>query len=105
MLGWSQTALAEAAKVSRATVVDFERGLRVPHRNNLSAIREALENAGIHCGKRRWCWRSSGAPIRRGVAQGERISHPTHIWVEAGLLPDHTVRPVLERGPDLADWT
>ncbi len=47
MLGWSQTALAEAAKVSRATVVDFERGLRVPHRNNLSAIREALENAGI----------------------------------------------------------
>lgn len=47
MLGWSQTALAEAAKVSRATVVDFERGLRIPHRNNLIAIREALEAAGI----------------------------------------------------------
>ncbi|RJT41464.1 XRE family transcriptional regulator [Mesorhizobium waimense] len=47
MLGWSQAELAEAASVSRATVVDFERGLRIPHRNNLGAIREALEAAGI----------------------------------------------------------
>ncbi|RWG86609.1 MAG: helix-turn-helix domain-containing protein [Mesorhizobium sp.] len=47
MLGWSQAELAEAARVSRATVVDFERGLRVPHRNNLVALREALETAGI----------------------------------------------------------
>lgn len=47
MLGWSQGQLAEAAGVSRATVVDFERGVRVPHRNNLSAIRRALETAGI----------------------------------------------------------
>ncbi|WP_414676683.1 helix-turn-helix transcriptional regulator [Mesorhizobium sp.] len=47
MLGWSQTALAKAARVSRATVVDFERGVRIPHRNNLTAIREALEAAGI----------------------------------------------------------
>ncbi|WP_245458423.1 MULTISPECIES: helix-turn-helix transcriptional regulator [unclassified Mesorhizobium] len=47
MLGWSQAELAESANVSRATVVDFERGLRVPHRNNLGAIREALEAAGI----------------------------------------------------------
>ena len=47
MLGWSQAQLAEAANVSRATVVDFERGLRIPHRNNLVAMREALEAAGI----------------------------------------------------------
>lgn len=47
MLGWSQSELAEAADVSRATVVDFERGARVPHRNNLAAIRRALETAGI----------------------------------------------------------
>ncbi|WP_245466340.1 MULTISPECIES: helix-turn-helix transcriptional regulator [unclassified Mesorhizobium] len=47
MLGWSQAELAQSANVSRATVVDFERGLRVPHRNNLGAIREALEAAGI----------------------------------------------------------
>ena len=47
MLGWSQAQLAEAADVSRATVVDFERGVRVPHRSNLFAICKALEAAGI----------------------------------------------------------
>jgi DNA-binding XRE family transcriptional regulator len=47
MLGWSQGDLADAAKVSRTTVVDFERALRTPHRNNLDAIRRAFEKAGI----------------------------------------------------------
>ncbi|MDH4985047.1 helix-turn-helix transcriptional regulator [Aminobacter anthyllidis] len=47
MLGWSQGELAEAASVSKTTVVDFERGTRTPHRNNLAAIRHALELAGI----------------------------------------------------------
>ncbi|QOF74498.1 helix-turn-helix transcriptional regulator (plasmid) [Aminobacter sp. SR38] len=47
MLGWSQGELAEAATVSKTTVVDFERGTRTPHRNNLAAIRHALERAGI----------------------------------------------------------
>ena len=47
MLGWSQGELARAASVSKTTVVDFERGLRVPHRNNLAAIRRAFEDAGI----------------------------------------------------------
>jgi transcriptional regulator with XRE-family HTH domain len=47
MLAWSQTALASAAQVSRATLVDFERGARLPHPNNLAAIRSALESAGV----------------------------------------------------------
>ncbi|TIO29588.1 helix-turn-helix transcriptional regulator [Mesorhizobium sp.] len=47
MLGWSQSELAEAAAVSRATVVDFERGARIPHRSNLGAIRCALEAGGV----------------------------------------------------------
>ncbi|MBD0417135.1 helix-turn-helix transcriptional regulator [Tianweitania sp. Rool2] len=47
MLGWSQDELASAAAVSRATVVDFERGARIPHRNSLISIRRALEAAGI----------------------------------------------------------
>lgn len=47
MLGWSQGELAEAAAVSKTTVVDFERGTRTPHRNNLTAIHRALELAGI----------------------------------------------------------
>lgn len=47
MLGMSQSQLADAAKVSRPTVVDFERGVRLPHPNNLEAIRAVLEAAGI----------------------------------------------------------
>jgi transcriptional regulator with XRE-family HTH domain len=47
MLGWGQAQLAEAASVSRMTIVDFEKGTRVPHANNLAAIRAALETAGV----------------------------------------------------------
>ena len=47
MLGLGQAQLAEAAQVSRMTVVDFEKGTRTPHANNLSAIRTALEAAGV----------------------------------------------------------
>jgi transcriptional regulator with XRE-family HTH domain len=47
MIGWNQGELAEAAKVARQTVVDFERGARTPYPNNLTAIRAALEAAGV----------------------------------------------------------
>jgi DNA-binding XRE family transcriptional regulator len=47
MVTWSQAQLAEAAKVSRMTIVDFEKETRVPHPNNLAAIRAALEAAGV----------------------------------------------------------
>lgn len=47
MLGWNQAQLADAASVSRPTVVDFERGARTPYPNNLAAIRAALEAAGV----------------------------------------------------------
>ena len=39
--------LAEGAGVSRQTLVDFEREARTPYRNNLAAIRAALEAAGV----------------------------------------------------------
>jgi DNA-binding XRE family transcriptional regulator len=47
MLGWSQAELAEAAGVSRPTIVDFERGARVPHAGNLASIVAAFEQADI----------------------------------------------------------
>lgn len=47
LLEWSQADLAAAAKVARQTVVDFERGARQPYANNLTAIRAALEAAGV----------------------------------------------------------
>ncbi len=47
LLGWSQDQLAEAAKVARATIANFETGKTVPVTNNLTAIRAALEAAGV----------------------------------------------------------
>ncbi len=42
-----QAGLAEAARVSRNTIVAFEKGQRAPNHNNLAAIRAALEAAGV----------------------------------------------------------
>ena len=47
LLEWTQPQLAEAAGVSPSTLRDFESGKRIPIANNLSAIRTALETAGI----------------------------------------------------------
>jgi hypothetical protein len=43
----TQVSLADAASVSKSVIVDFENDHRVPNRNNLTAIRRALENAGV----------------------------------------------------------
>lgn len=47
MLSWSQDYLAKAASVSRSTVADFERGVRVPVPNNIAAMKSVFEQAGI----------------------------------------------------------
>ncbi|MGU3496403.1 helix-turn-helix domain-containing protein [Xanthobacteraceae bacterium A53D] len=47
MLNWSQGQLSEAAGVARATIAEFEGGRRQPIANNLTAIRTALEAAGV----------------------------------------------------------
>ncbi len=46
-LGWSQEELSKRAKVGQSTLKDFEGGKRTPMRNNLEAIRAALEAAGV----------------------------------------------------------
>ncbi len=46
-LDWSQDELAAKASVSLSTVRDFEKARRVPIPNNLTAMRAALEAAGI----------------------------------------------------------
>lgn len=46
-LNWNQGQLAERASISLSTVRDFELGKRVPIKNNLDAMRQALEAAGI----------------------------------------------------------
>ncbi|UFN51515.1 helix-turn-helix domain-containing protein [Roseomonas sp. OT10] len=47
LVDWSQGRLAEAAGVSLSTVKDFEAGRRQPVPATLSAIRAALEAAGV----------------------------------------------------------
>jgi DNA-binding transcriptional regulator YiaG len=46
-LNWPQDALAKAASVGVSTVRDFEANRRVPTRNNLTAMRVALEEGGV----------------------------------------------------------
>lgn len=47
MLDWSQTELATRSNLSESTVRDFEKGRRIPSVNNLAAIQQALEAAGL----------------------------------------------------------
>jgi len=47
LLQLSQTELAEKAGVAVSTIADFERGVRVPIQNNLSAIQQVLEQGGV----------------------------------------------------------
>ena len=47
LIAMDQATLAEAANVSRNVIIDFEKGRRVPTRNNLAAIQRMLEKAGV----------------------------------------------------------
>ncbi len=44
---WSQTKLASLSNLSESTIRDFEKDRRVPSPNNLAAIRNAFEQAGV----------------------------------------------------------
>lgn len=46
-MDWTQRQLAEAARVGLSTVKGFEGRASAPMGNNLRAIQEALESAGI----------------------------------------------------------
>jgi transcriptional regulator with XRE-family HTH domain len=47
LLDWSQNQLANAARVGRQTVVDFERGVSSPKQRSFAAIQTTLEIHGI----------------------------------------------------------
>ena len=47
LIEWNQIRLADASGVSVNTIRDFEGGKRTPITNNLTAIKNALEDAGV----------------------------------------------------------
>ncbi|MCO5156104.1 MAG: helix-turn-helix domain-containing protein [Aquamicrobium sp.] len=47
LLEWTQSQLAAAARVGLSTVRSFEKGVHTPVTHNLTAIRTALESAGV----------------------------------------------------------
>jgi transcriptional regulator with XRE-family HTH domain len=47
LVDMDQAVLADAAMITRGVIVDFEKGRRVPTRNNLAAIQRVLEEAGV----------------------------------------------------------
>jgi transcriptional regulator with XRE-family HTH domain len=59
-LGWTQAELAKRAVVGLSTVKDYESGNRTPIRNNLEAIKKALEKAGM-----RFTTDSVSGPIKK----------------------------------------
>jgi transcriptional regulator with XRE-family HTH domain len=47
LIGWSRKNLASASQISLQTIADFERGARLPRSGTRSALRVALETAGV----------------------------------------------------------
>lgn len=47
LIGKEQGEIAQAAGIARATLIDFEKGQRLPRDQTVAAIRAALEAAGV----------------------------------------------------------
>jgi transcriptional regulator with XRE-family HTH domain len=62
LLRWSQMQLADASGVGLSTLADFELDKREPRTENLTAIRRALEKAGVEF-----------IPARSGKGVGVRL--------------------------------
>lgn len=57
-LDWNQEELAQRANVSLSTVRNFEKGRNAPIKNNLDAMRQAIEAAGL-----RLAFTKDGSPL------------------------------------------
>ena len=115
LVGFSQQELADAADISRQTVVDFERGARHPYRDNLFAMGAALEKAGVifvEADER------GGPGVRLRILEeadpqyyvvtapmGVRLPRGTVLWLDADQLRRRApfVRLVRDPGADIGE--
>ena len=74
LIDFDQANLASSANLSRNTIVDFEKGKRVPNVNNLAAIRAALESAGVIFVDENG--EGPGVRLRKAGASGKAASIP-----------------------------
>lgn len=93
LIGWSQDKLAEAARVTRATIADFENHARIqPSQKNLIGIIASLEQAGVQF---------IPEDVNAGLGPGVRLRE-LQLEYSNQLRPDgwHLIFPVRFKGKD-----
>lgn len=87
-LDWSQDDLAKRANVSLSTVCDFEKGRRLPIKNNLDAMRLAFEAEGV-----RLLHAEGGSPVGLEVAPNKAPAEVAHGGEGADPKPGRSRQP------------
>jgi transcriptional regulator with XRE-family HTH domain len=73
LLNWSRVRLGAKANLSEMTIGDFENGFRNPRPQNIAAIRQALEDAGI-------VFTDEGTPSLVRSEGGRYLATDNRIW-------------------------
>jgi transcriptional regulator with XRE-family HTH domain len=79
LLDWSQAVFAAHAGVAPSTIRDFEKGLRVPTKQNERAMREAFTSSGVRFGD------SASHSVALGVAAAPRRNHGNPTPIETAI--------------------
>lgn len=95
LLDWSQNKLAAEAQVSRQTVVDFERGERIPRERNISAMQKAFENHRVEFTK--GIESDSGVSLRPSIWKLTPIDDTDLNWKASIYSGELVVRAPSER--------
>ena len=86
MLGITREQLAEASTVAHATLTDFESGKRRPYARTISAIRQALEAAGVE-----FIEENGGGPgvrLRKGLERTQPPNERRSVGAAASKLAE-----------------
>lgn len=97
LLDWSREDLAAASKVSLRTIVDFERGARVPRELTLDAIERALAAAGVQFIPEN----GGGAGVRLAKPSGGSRATPDEMEASAAEVRSQAARAADEAMSDM----